>query len=219
MTKFDSVYFDSPSVESVNTPPWLKFVYGTFTFLMQIAILFYHIFSFGALSNQQRLLWVISYSALQFVVGWELSIQLSITIPWIIFEIIVLLSIMKMKEDQQDHIVLLLAEINAYIWIVYGRDLVISILLPLICEYMIATANTKFNAFQLRSGLTYCITKLFARTYVIIIKKWSSRIFGVYALIPLAMVMLCQNYQLHGKFFWILYWTFYVAFLVYIIYS
>ena len=226
MAPTEEIYFDPVVGESSQDSAGNSlrdYVFMIFTCLMQFAVLFYHMFNWGGLNNQQRSLWVITFSGLQLVVGYTLSIKLTVTIPWIIFESMILLCMMqsKINNDVQDHCILLLAEINTYIWIVYGDDLLISIIVPIICEVVVASADTKFNIFQLRSGLTYCICKLLARSYVEMVKGWTPRLFLIYSLIPLGMVVLCNKYQLlkkYGTEFWFIHTAFHLLFWIYIIF-
>lgn len=224
----EAIYFDgdiagkSPDTER----NWIvNYVFMLFTFMMQVAILFYHMIHWDSISNLQKILWIITFFALQVCVGYQLEIDLiKITIPWVIFEIVVMWSMMKSKIDaiKQDHCIILLAEINCYIWMVYGHDLLISIIIPLLCEFMIATANTKFTVFQLRSGITYCISKGCARAYIPKIMRWSPSLFITYTLIPLGMCMACQKYQLLVKYsnpFWFVHTAFHVCFWLFVIYS
>ena len=217
-------YIDIPQVGIIkprdpNEVTFINCAVMGFTFVIQCAILFYHMFSFSALSNKQRLLWIVSYCSLQIVITYLLSMELGITLAFCTVEIIMMWILTKSKihEDAQDHFIILFAEINVYLWILYGNDLFISITVSILCQFMIATSNTKFNMFQMRSIITYCVIQIFSRTSIPRINRWSSTLFAVYALIPFSLVMLSQKFQLQKQnLFWIIYAMFHILFWIYI---
>ena len=197
-------------------------------FLVECTILFFHMFiAFTALSNKERLLWIVSYCVLQCTISYLLSIQLKITFAFTIVEILtnIFWTLIPSKQVIQDHFVILFAEINVYIWIICGSDALVSICIAIACQILMATSNAKLNLFQMRIIITYFLTQVLSRLFIPIMHSWTFRLFAIYAFVPLGIALGisfanasgCQSLHIgymrtYVDIIWCIYVLFHIAF-------
>eukprot|EP01083_Nonionella_stella_P110689 324102_1 len=212
MAEYEYNLSDTNTEQYVTSNIWIIPVILT----VESFILLAHVYAFTLLTKYEKLMWAFGYLLLQVFIGYLLSIHY---VPLIILYVLELTYAIqfesKMDAEKQDHFSILFLELNVYLWIIFGHDTLIAVIIPIICELLIATSNTDSNAFHVRSVTTYSLVKLCAWIQIKRFHAWNIVIFGVYFLVPIGMVLIYSKTKLLTKFcfeHWMIYASFHILF-------